>query len=708
MAAADLWRWIARPGKFDWSELSTRRAARGALGVTLPLVIGWLTGHVTYGAYTALGALPAGFASFEGQTRSRLTGVVVASIGMALTTFAGATTAASAPWLLPALVAIWAYATGLSVCLGPVASVAVLQWSVALLIAIGMPFGPAEAALRSGLVLAGGLLQAALVAASWALRPGKREQTALAASFAALAAEASRLAAGSAAAPSPTTLAAAPVLDDPNPLLSDARRLLYLDLLEEAERVRAALAALAADATGPGADGARGLLSEAAAVLGLVAAALAAPPGDRDVTLATLGERVAGWAIPPGAPWRWSADALAAHMRAIASMLQALDAPGHPPRRDPGAPPQARGGAVARIAAQLRANMSITTEAGRHALRLAIVAALAEVLAQATGLTQGRWVTLTVLIVLKPDYGSTVQRGLHRAFGTALGAWAAAAVVQLGHGAPGALIVASAASVALAYAMFRVNYLVYSIPLTAFILLLLALLGMPAIANAEARTVDTVIGSVLGLLAYAAWPTWKGATAEREFAALLDALRDYGLALMREFAHPGSIGASRLRALQAAARHTRSDAEAGAARLAGEPLQPPFTPALATRLIGTIARVAACELALHALVTSRADDPASRDRARIDQLAAAYGTAMTVMAAALRRLEAPPVPSGLAALQGDPANAEALPAGAFATIVERLLEATTALHDLLRGGLERAAGNTWSRKNALPVDRTAT
>ena len=93
--------------------------------------------------------------------------------------------------------AIWAYATGLSVSLGPVANVAVLQWAVALLIAIGMPFGPEDAAVRSGFVLIGGLLQAALVIVSWTLRPGSREQASLAASFKALAADASRRAAAS-------------------------------------------------------------------------------------------------------------------------------------------------------------------------------------------------------------------------------------------------------------------------------------------------------------------------------------------------------------------------------------------------------------------------------------------------------------------------------------------------------------------------------
>src|SRR6185295_17860593 len=103
--------WLDRLGRFEWHALSVPRAVRGGLGVTLPLAVGWVTGHVEYGAYAALGALPAGFASFEGQTRSRLAGVLVASGGMALATFVGATTAAGVPSLLPVAVGIWAYVT---------------------------------------------------------------------------------------------------------------------------------------------------------------------------------------------------------------------------------------------------------------------------------------------------------------------------------------------------------------------------------------------------------------------------------------------------------------------------------------------------------------------------------------------------------------------------------------------------------------------
>jgi hypothetical protein len=67
------WTGLARLGPFRWASIAPWRAARVALGVVSPLALGMATDHIKYGAYTALGALPAGIASFQGATRSRVT-----------------------------------------------------------------------------------------------------------------------------------------------------------------------------------------------------------------------------------------------------------------------------------------------------------------------------------------------------------------------------------------------------------------------------------------------------------------------------------------------------------------------------------------------------------------------------------------------------------------------------------------------------------
>src|SRR6202043_2102453 len=175
----------------------------------------------------------------------------------------------------------------------------------------------------------------------------------------------------------------------------------------------------------------------------------------------------------------------------------------------------------------------------------------------------------------------------------------------------GRLVAAAAASVAVAYALFDVSYLLFNLFLTAFVLALLDLLGTPALRTAEARLLDTVIGSALALVAYFAWPTWEGAAAQEKFARLLEAHGAYGAGLLRELAQPGIVDAAQLRALQGTARRARSDAEAATVRLMDEPARAPFTPQVARLLIAAVARFAHAELALHALALSP-DRPMNR------------------------------------------------------------------------------------------------
>jgi len=694
MPAPIAWNKLLQFGPFRWEGLALWRAVRVAVGVVVPLALGWVSGHVQYGAYAALGALPAGVTSFQGETRSRVTVVVLASLGMAVSTFIGATTAAAWPWLLVPAVAVWGYFTGLSVCLGLAPSIAVLQWSIALLIAIGLPSGPAEAAVRAGLVLAGGLLQAALVAASWAVRPGATERMALAASYRALANYATDLAAGRSGPPPPTAFPASTTLEDPNPLLPMAVRLVLLNLLEEAERIRASLAALADLAREDSAAAAsrlRALMADAANALNLVVAVLSAERAQRPALVRALGQAIGELTVADGVPWRWAGESLLGQLRAVTRIVAIVDARANRAVQVDAAiaPPVDRGlGGMGAAMATLRANAGATSEAGRHALRLAAIATLAEVMVQTTGLYQGRWVTMTIFIVLKPDYASTLFRGIQRAAGTLMGA-GVGVVAGLAHvGQAGWMAVASA-SVAAAYALFDLSYLLFSLFLTIFVVMLLDLLGMPAIATAEARLLDTVIGAALALAAYFVWPTWLGATAQEKFARLLEAHGVYAAALLRELAHPNDVGAAQLRLLQVTARRARSGTEAATARLSNEPAHPPLTPAVARLLIATVARLAHAELALHALALSP-HRPANRTVAsaeigeRIDALGSALQTALSSFAVALENLHRPQAIPALRPIHSVLAAEPALRESPLPGIIDRLVDTINSLDAILR------------------------
>ncbi len=681
-------------GSFRWDAIAPGRASRVAAGVLLPLIVGWASGQIEYGAFAALGALPTGFASFQGVTRSRIEAVAVAGLGMAVSTFVGAVAAATLPSSLILIVLVWGYVTGLAVALGPRYSVAILQWSVGLLIAVGLPQGPAEAALRAGLVLVGGLLQALLVAGSWMIHRGEPERAALAKSYQSLADYASDLAAARLTPPLPVAFPASSALDDANPFLAAPERLTLLDLLEQAERLRASLAAMAAQAAIRESDDKKDiqkLASETATVLNLMADALRVGRAERPNRVRDVISRVARLKVVAQAPWRWAGEALLGQLRAVARILAQFDGmPAQPSARhresDSAVVSPSEIGFIAALAT-LRANVTLATEAGRHAVRLAIVAGLAESIVQGTGLSQGRWVVLTIFLVLKPDYNSTLSRSFHRAMGTALGAGLGAAAAYLGHLGQGVLIAAAGVGVAAAYALFDVNYLLFSIFLTEFIVVLLDILGIPAIRTAEARVIDTAIGAAMALIAYTVWPTWEGLTAHEKFTRLIDAHREYAIALLDQRAHPSRIDLPTLRALQGAARRARSEAEASTARLFDEPSHPPLTPKIARTLIAAVRRLAHAELALHALIIvrqRRAGQVELTVAQQVNAFTAALDTALSRLIVSLKTLQPPVRIPALRPLQTALRDQAATVDGALVTITDALVDTIDTLDVILR------------------------
>jgi uncharacterized membrane protein YccC len=605
------WRTAARPGGLRPAAPAVGRALGLAGGVLLPLLLGVLLGQAVDGVFAALGALLAGLASLQGVTRTRMSAVAVAGIGTAVPTFVGGAVAYAQPWALVPVIVLWGYVAGLTVCLGQRRSAVAALWPVALLIAVGTPLDPAHAATRAGLVLAGTAVQGIVVALSWAARRGDHERAALEASFRHLADYAWQVADGQLQAPAPVAFPAADRLADPNPLLARGTRRAYAQLLEHAERARAALAAVAVH--GAADPAARRLAADSARVLDAVADAMTSRhfelaediPALRPLRPATASVDSSS-SSSSDSDWRWAADALLAQLRAVTELLTNLNSaplPRGTAKTDRIASADESFSAVRRT---LRANLTPIGETGRHALRLALTAGVAETLVRVTGLYEGRWVVLTVFLVLKPDYTSTVSRGVHRALGTAAGAAFGAVITILLHGTPVGIALAGGIAVAAAYAVFQVDYLVYSFFLTVFIVLLLHLVGLNAETTATARLADTAIGAALALVAYVLWPTWHGRTASRIFDRLVEAHTTYATALLRELDAPGENGPQRLRALQSAARRSRTDAEAAAERLAAEPSHPAFTPQAARAVVASATRLAHTELSLHTLVTAPA------------------------------------------------------------------------------------------------------
>jgi uncharacterized membrane protein YccC len=639
-------------GPFRWSAVDVPRALRAGFGMIAPLAIGVATGHLEYGVFAALGAQPAGIVSFQGSSRTRVSAVTLAALGMAVCTWVGGVSAWASGWLLFPAVMVFSYLAGLLASLGQRFSVVGLQWAIQVVIASAIPLPPGDATLRAGLVLAGGLWQAALVVGGWTFVSGGQERAALATAYRSLA----RYAEASCSRPESAVTDPPPVFDfaavtDPNPLLRAQERYRFLLLLEQAERLRVSLGAVARYGSQCA------LLEPAASVLGGLGGALDSRRGHRELAV-PLEQTVAAIRLPADVPWRWAGAALLGELRGALRILKQLDERGVGPTLDP---PARRGrrweawwSKVRSALDNLTAAAGTSTEAGRHALRLAVVAGIGEVVAQATGLPHGYWIVLTILIVLRPDYASTIYRGVQRAAGTVLGAGLGLATALLLHAGPGVLVAAVGVTMTVAYAVFAVNYLLFAVFLTDFVVTLLALLGQTAEQTVVARLVGTGVGAALALIGYLAWPSWEGESAQQKLARLFESQAAFAALLLRSFARPGPPDNPAIQAAARAARRARTDAEASADRLADEPPQPPLTARLAYGLTGIGRRLAHASLTLHAALDSTHPRSAPADALpddavkAVDQYAEAIERAAAVVGGALRSLRPP---AGMPALR---------------------------------------------------------
>ena len=142
------------------------------------------------------------------------------------------------------------------------------------------------------------------------------------------------------------------------------------------------------------------------------------------------------------------------------------------------------------------------TDARHYAFRQAITLAVAAEVEHRTGLPNGYWVPMTALLVLRPAFQPTFQRGVLRVAGTIIGAALATLLVRAFHldEVTTALLIALFAW--LAYSLVNVNYGLFAIFLTAYIVFLLDFAGLSTKVVVAHRTINTALGGGLALLSY--------------------------------------------------------------------------------------------------------------------------------------------------------------------------------------------------------------
>lgn len=157
----------------------------------------------------------------------------------------------------------------------------------------------------------------------------------------------------------------------------------------------------------------------------------------------------------------------------------------------------------------LRAAVARTARTVRHgrwrgspltySLRLMVTVGVATEIYRRLHFASGYWIPMTALLVLKPSVADTTNRAVARTLGTVAGAWALSEFVlhlDLSSAEIAAFVVIFAW---LSYATLNVNYALFAVFLTGYIVFLLSLAQIPGEEIAVRRAVSTAIGGAIAL-----------------------------------------------------------------------------------------------------------------------------------------------------------------------------------------------------------------
>jgi uncharacterized membrane protein YccC len=250
----------------------------------------------------------------------------------------------------------------------------------------------------------------------------------------------------------------------------------------------------------------------------------------------------------------------------------------------------------------LRAHLTPRSAVFRHATRVGVVTACDAALLVHLRLPHGIWLPLTSLVILQPDYGSTLLRAVHRSVGTIVGAVIAGALLATVHGTVGY----NATIGALLFAMFlliRRNYGYGITFLTPLIILLIGMSSADPWLDLLERVVYTVVGAGLALAAgYLLWPQWERDQLRDRLARAIGADRDYVVAVLDQLAHPAAE-ALPLVGLRRQAEMAVANADAGFQRMLAEPARSAMLP-VGFALLVYLHRLCRHAIALAALLES--------------------------------------------------------------------------------------------------------
>ncbi|WP_257710616.1 FUSC family membrane protein [Gramella sp. MT6] len=175
----------------------------------------------------------------------------------------------------------------------------------------------------------------------------------------------------------------------------------------------------------------------------------------------------------------------------------------------------------------LTTNLNFDSAIFRHSLRLALVVMAGYLIGTYFSVQNSYWILLTVVVIMRPNYGLTKQRTRKRIMGTLIGGAIAIAIVFLTQNTT-VYAILGILSLTLAFSLIQRNYTTAAIFITLSIIFIYALLQPEVLNVIQFRIVDTLIGA--GLAAFGnllLWPKWESQNLNNVIATSIKANLEY-------------------------------------------------------------------------------------------------------------------------------------------------------------------------------------
>lgn len=189
----------------------------------------------------------------------------------------------------------------------------------------------------------------------------------------------------------------------------------------------------------------------------------------------------------------------------------------------------------------LKENFSFKSPIFRHSLRISVVMTVATIIGLIADPLNYYWVLMTIIVIMRPNYGLTKKRITQRTTGTIIGAVLALLIIFITQNLVVYGIVATV-SMVFALAWLQRNYSTAAIFVTTCVLFVYALLTPDILDLIQFRLIDTAIGVGLAIIGNLwLWPSWEIKSMGRALNNTIHAQRKYLLQISDYYNKVGEV-----------------------------------------------------------------------------------------------------------------------------------------------------------------------